>query len=360
MIFHIPSPISKELKSGSQIRPVKMIEALEKIGYKVDVVAGNSKQRKKSISQIKQNIKSGLKYSFVYAENSTMPTLLTDEHHLPLFPFLDFNFLKFCKNNGLKIGLFYRDIYWVFDEYYNVPFFKKLFSVFFYKYDLFKYQKLIDIIFLPSLEIFNYFPKNFKNFRIETLYPAIDEVESNSTKNDNEKLNIFYVGGIGKLYEFTELLKSVKANNKLHLTVCVREQEWNSNKHFYQEFLSENISIVHKSGKELIDEYNKADITSLFMKPIEYRKFAMPIKLFEYLGYKKPVIASKNTAVGNFVEKNGVGWSINYSSDDLSKLFLTLLNEKNEIPDKIENICNIFEDNTWGARAKKVENLLSL
>lgn len=360
MIFYIPSPITQYPKSGSQIRPVKMIEAFEKIGYIVDVVAGSSKQRKKSISLVKKNIKSGVKYSFVYAENSTMPTLLSDVHHLPLFPFLDFAFLKFCKKKGLKIGLFYRDIYWVFDEYYDVSSFKKIFSVFFYKYDLFKYQKLIDILFLPSLEMFNYFPKNLKRFKTDTLYPAIDEIKSNHFKNVNEKLSIFYVGGIGKLYEFTELLKSVKANKKLQLTICVREQEWEANKHSYKEFLSENILIVHKNGSELFEEYQKADITSLFMKPIEYRKFAMPIKLFEYLSHKKPIIASKNTAVGNFIEQNDVGWTINYSCDDLNKLFLTLLNNKNELAKKVENINNIFDKNTWIARTKKVENLLSL
>ena len=55
--------------------------------------------------------------NFLYSESSTMPTSLTEPHHMPTHPFLDFSFFYFCKRNGIKIGLFYRDIYWKFEIY---------------------------------------------------------------------------------------------------------------------------------------------------------------------------------------------------------------------------------------------------
>lgn len=55
------------------------------------------KKEKKKIKKIKSNIKEGIKYDFLYSESSTEPTLLTEKNHIPLYPFLDFGFLKYCK-----------------------------------------------------------------------------------------------------------------------------------------------------------------------------------------------------------------------------------------------------------------------
>ena len=106
-IFHVPNYISQEAKVGSQVRPKKMIEAFKSLGYQVDVVMGYGKERKKQIKIIKKNIKKGYRYDFLYSESSTMPTLLTEKNHIPIYPVLDFGFMNFCKKQGLKIGLFY-------------------------------------------------------------------------------------------------------------------------------------------------------------------------------------------------------------------------------------------------------------
>lgn len=74
-------------------------------------------REKKSINKIKSLIEAGEKFDFCYSESSTMPTLLTEKNHLPSHPFLDFSFFKYLKKNNIKIGLFYRDIHWMFDFY---------------------------------------------------------------------------------------------------------------------------------------------------------------------------------------------------------------------------------------------------
>lgn len=168
-IFHIPNHIEFEGKSGSNIRPIKMLEAFKNIGYEVDYVMGYGKERKESIKKIKNNIRNGIKYEFLYSESSTMPTLLTEKKHLPTYPFLDFGFFRFCKKNKIKIGLFYRDIHWKFDIYRKaVPFFKRCVSIPFYRYDLKMYKKTLDILYLPTERVKKYIPK-FN--RIKTLPP---------------------------------------------------------------------------------------------------------------------------------------------------------------------------------------------
>ena len=53
--FHIPMRINRERASASSIRPVKMIEAFERLGYEVILIEGNASQRKKRIKEIKHN-----------------------------------------------------------------------------------------------------------------------------------------------------------------------------------------------------------------------------------------------------------------------------------------------------------------
>jgi len=131
-----------------------MLQAFRDIGYEVDVISGHAAQRKTAINTIKHKIQTGQIYDFVYSESTTMPTLLTEPHHLPLHPIVDFGFFSFCQKNNIPIGLFYRDVYWVFSEYSrSLPFYKAMLAKLFYLYDLVKYNKLINKIYLPSLDL---------------------------------------------------------------------------------------------------------------------------------------------------------------------------------------------------------------
>lgn len=360
MIFHIPNTINKNLASGSQIRPLMMLTAFKQIGYEVDVVMGNVKERRENIKLIEKNIKEGVKYSFLYSESSTVPTALTEPHHLPIAPFLDFNFFKFCKKNEIKIGLFYRDIYWVFDEYKNeVPFLKKMIATFFYKYDLYQYTKIIDVFYLPSKIMYKYVPIDF-NCNVINLPPASSNINiQKKSKNSNQvKVNFVYVGGISSLYDIKLFLNVVNEIGENSVNLCVRQNEWEKNKENYNKYLN-ILKIHHKKGEKLSSIYNDSKVAIYFVKPQEIWSFAIGVKLFEYLAYLKPIIAVKGTAVGEFVEQNDIGWVIPYEEVELRKLLLFINNNPQEIENKIKNIEKIAAEHTWEARAKQVEKNLS-
>lgn len=366
-IFHIPFFIDINWPSGTNIRPLKMIKAFQSIGYEVDIVSGYGKERKENIDEIKRKIISGRKYDFLYSESSTEPTLLTEKNHLPSYPFLDFGFLSFCRKNAIPVGLFYRDIYWRFDLYNSVPLMKRSIAKLFYKYDLKKYKNLLDVLYLPSLKMYDYMPIDFDG-KVEELPPAVDESPSIVEEiNENQKnfktdgsLNIFYVGGISKLYNIEKLFQAVSEANFCTLTVCCRKGEWESNKSIYEKYLNDRVEIIHKSGKELEPYFNKASLFSLFFEKSEYRNFAIPIKLFEYIENKKPIISVEGTSAGDFVYKNQIGWTIDYNVDDLKELLKQIYDNEKEYYTKVRNIENILPEHTWKARAKKVAEDLKL
>ncbi|NFJ05283.1 glycosyltransferase family 4 protein [Clostridium botulinum] len=360
-IFHIPYYLDLKWPSGSNIRPIKMIKAFESIGYNVDIVMGYAEERKSRIESIKNKIKSGVKYDFVYSESSTEPTLLTEKNHMPKYPLLDFSFLKHCKSKSIPIGLFYRDIDWQFKVYEeSLSFLTITIAKIFYRYDLIKYKNILDIFYLPSENMMKYVPGKY-DFIVEELPPAIDVIHENNKIFEDDYINLFYVGGIGELYNLEKLFQLVNKKEYIKFTVCCRKNEWESNKNIYEKYLNDRIKIIHKSGEELLPYFEEADIFSLFFEPIEYRKFAMPVKLFEYLAYKKPIISTNGTATGDFVEKNSIGWCSDYSVEDLSNIFDSIYYSKEEYFNIVKNIDNIINKHTWKARAiKVVEDLTNL
>ncbi|MBN6525944.1 hypothetical protein [Acinetobacter pittii] len=351
IIFHCPFPLDYNAKSASGIRPVKMLKAFESLGYNVDLVVGYTDERRSAIKNIKQKIKNGYVYSFVYSESSTMPTALTEPHHLPLSPFLDFNFFNFLRKRNIKIGLFYRDIYWMFEDYgKSLPWYKRQLALFFYRFDLKMYKKLLSKLYLPSLKMGDYISIVDKTI-FDTLPPAHSTTEYNNKLEYNNELNLLYIGGMGVDYKMHKLFDAIKILPNISLTICTRENDWENVEKEYG-VIPENINIVHKSGKELENLYNNSHLAVLFVEPKDYREFAVPFKLYEYIGRNKPIICTSSTLVGDFVEKNNIGWAIEYDTNQLISLLSNM--QKKDFDEKTEQVLLLKQNETWESRAKKV------
>ena len=144
MIFHHPLPIVPGSASASGIRPLQMMEAFRSLGIEVDAVCGYAAEREQAVARIERNIGQGVRYAFMYGESSTEPTLLTNPHHLPLHPWLDFGFFARLKARSIPLGVFYRDIYWRFPGYgAGLAWWKKAAAQLFYRYDLLQYRRLL-------------------------------------------------------------------------------------------------------------------------------------------------------------------------------------------------------------------------
>lgn len=360
-IFHIPYYINPAMQSGSQMRPPKMIEAFKSIGYSVDVVMGYGSLRKSQINKIKTKIKNGRKYDFLYSESSTMPTLLTEKSHFPIYPFLDFSFFTYCKKNGIKIGLFYRDMHWKFEDYRKkVPFWKRAISIPFYKYDLRKYERIVDVLYLPSRQM-EPLLSSYKMRKIEDLppggeysYDVVKERDDYFAIRKDGSLKLFYVGGTSGLYDLTSIFKAVMTTDDVYLVVCTRKEEWDRIKGKYLPYMCDRIKIIHESGKNLRSYYMQADICCCYLPIFKYTSFSMPVKLFESLSYVTPVIVTKGIEAGNFVQKWDNGFCIEYDDCSIIKLLEAIKKNQNVLLEKHNNAVTCLMKNTWEERAKKV------
>lgn len=362
MIFHHPYLINDEGNSGSQVRPYQMLKAFRRIGYDVDVISGYGRERKKEIRKIKIKVSKGKVFDFVYSESSTMPTLLTETHHYPIYPFLDFGFLGWAKKNLIPIGLFYRDMHWRFSHYKNsVSPLKRAASIPLYKYDWVKYQRLLDHLFLPTLELQDVLPGSWDINKMSALPPGcrINLVVDKRPETLNSGLRLFYVGGVTPpLYNLNPLFRTVNDAEGAHLTLCCREKEWKSVQNLYKPFNKKKVDIIHQSGSRLQKYYSNADIFALLWDTYEYLEYAMPVKVFESIGNGLPVMTLNGTAVARFVQQENIGWVVN-SVEEAKCLMVHLSTNRGEVNSKTQEVLRVRNNHTWDNRAKTVARVLN-
>ncbi|MDO5755437.1 MAG: glycosyltransferase [Tissierellia bacterium] len=354
MIFHVPNHLDPQRMSGSHIRPFRMKEAFEAIGYEVDMISGYKDERKRAMEKIQEKINRGIHYEFCYSESSTMPTELTESHHLPTTFGLDFGFFKRLKKRGIPIGLFYRDCYWLFDEYKEATsFLKGQLAIRFYKRDLKKYKELVDILYLPHESMAKHLPISYD--KVSSLPPGIDELEEGKT-TPIPPLELFYVGGMTGHYNLEMIFSIVSQMDKVHLTVCTRASEWSKVKERYKKYLAKNIEIIHGDKTVYRPYLERADLGIIFTEPTEYWDFAVPVKLFEYLRYGIPVLGNPFTATEKIIEK--AGFIVDYDEKSLKDQLERILKSPNILEAKKKSVMEFRKEHLWTKRAEKVEREL--
>ena len=359
-IFYLPYELEDNGIRARMVRPAKMIRAFQEIGYEVFCITGYAGERKNKIQTLKQRIKSGESFDFMYAETSTMPLLLTEPHHMPTHPFLDAAFFAYLNRKGIPIGLFYPDIYWRFPDYGETlaPWKKKI-GLFNYKLDMRLFRKTLTAFYLPNRIMADYLDVFPVITKMRELPPGADDIPwETEYKEDRDfskdPLTVFYVGGIGHHYQIGELLEAVRAVKKCRAVICCRSEEWEREADTLGPYLCDRIEIIHKSGAELEPYYRKADLGALLFQNMEYWAFAMPVKAFEYLAHELPMIATKKTAIGDFVETQSVGWAIENTSEEIRNLLEDLINYPDKLQEQRKQCSAVKEYNTWTQRAKQV------
>ncbi len=351
MIFHVPFVLDPAAKSASGIRPMSMRRAFESIGFNVLEVSGHHADRRKQMLELRSQIRDGMKIEFVYSEASTAPTGLREPVTFATSLTRDITFLKWCRRRGIPVGLFYRDIYWQFDGFASQS--SKMMVAFLrwrYRSDLRGYRAAVDKLYLPSRQMAEYLP--FANrAQASALPPGSPSVESGAPKGE---LSLLYVGGLGKYYRLHETVRGVAMAKQARLTICTRANEWSTEQSSYAGLVDGSTAVVHQFGPELERLYDDAHIGVLLMEPIKYREFAAPMKLYEYLGRGKPIIATRGSLAAEIVEENQIGWTIPYEAEALRELLDHLFLHPGELESAQRNARSVRTEHTWAARAAQV------
>ncbi len=348
---------------GSAVRPNRMRAAFESIGYQVDDVSGYGDERKAKIAKIKENIKNGVVYDFVYSESENSPTLLTEEDHIPRHPALDFSFFAYCQKHGIPVGLFYRDMHWRFPLYKKaVSAAKRAILIPLFHYDLYQYRRCLSRIYLPCVQLHEFIPKGLAYDALPPGGVAQKELLERRRLHTGEAgtLRVFYVGNVaGDIYNLETFCRAVKETPGVYLTICTQEDTWKSAFEQYRNVMCDRIRVIHKKSHELTPYYEEADVFSCCLGANSYISRAMPIKVFEAIGYGIPLMITESIAAAAVVREEDCGWCIPDQVEQIKQTLSFLRDNPEEIAAKTANAIAAVPRHTWKARAQKVADDLT-
>lgn len=354
MVFHAPYPLDPAPTSASRRRPNKMLEAFEDNGYRPHRITGNPFQRRLAFDDLRRAVARGESFEFLYSENSTQPNVLATSLRRGIAPLLEAQILWFCDRHGIAAGQFYRDVYWRFPRSLATsPLLRRTVMHLAYRIDLQVLRRSSVHLFLPSLPMAQIVP--FPEKRCTALPPGTAIHESTSPR----RLDLLYVGSVGSGYEIDESLRALRDLEDVDLTIVVPERVWEANRERYAPLLTERVRVVHASSNELPPLYDEASACLLMMEPDEYRRFAVPLKLYEYLGYGKPTIASAGTLAGSIVEELGIGFTVPNERTELVALLERLREDHGTLDLVAEQVREERHRHTWSMRARTVADVLT-
>ncbi|CAM3968316.1 glycosyltransferase family protein [Helcobacillus massiliensis] len=354
MLFHAPFELAAAPTSASRQRPNKMYEAFLDAGYQVSLIHGDPLQRAQDFQRARRRVDAGQRIDFAYSENSTQPNLLSTSAFRGLAPLLELRILAWCDRRGIPYGQFYRDVYWRFPEKQkSVPLLRRLLMQLAYRVDLWGLRRFRAHLFLPSLAMAEHLPGPAVP---STALPPGAQVREARTGSG---LSLLYVGGVGPGHEIDDMLAAVKQTPSASLVVVVPEASWARFGSTYDDLLCDRVTVEHAGSNELGRFYDQASACLLLVRPNQYRRFAVPMKLFEYIGFGKPVIASAQTLAGDMVDDLDVGFSVPYDRDSIAALLRSLTDDPARLERAAENARTERHSQTWQKRATTAAEVLT-
>lgn len=354
MVFHAPYPLDPAPSSASRQRPNMMLGAFVAAGQQPHAIVGNPRQRRRGFADLRCRVRAGQRIEFVYSENSTQPNLLSTSIRYGLAPLLEASILQWTRRRGIPFGQFYRDVYWRFPEKQaHVALCRRGVMQTMYRFDLFALRSAHAHFFIPSLPMKDIIPA--PSDRCTALPPGASVTQSERPRG----LHLLYVGGVGPGHEIEESLEALRAVPDVDLTMVVPARTWRQYRERYEPLLTPKVRVVHAGASELSELYDRASACLLMVEPNEYRKFAVPMKLYEYLGYGKPTLASAGTLAGDIVRRLGIGYVTGNDRREIADLLRMLHADPDELGDRAEHVEAVRYEESWERRARTVRRVLT-
>lgn len=363
VLLYYPFQLAENANSGSKLRPKKIHQAFVEWGKKnnVDIllISGNSTEREAIFQQWKAAGKLD-EILFCYMENQTIPLWLTDPGHKPQKPFIDSKVMKYLKQKKVPVGVFYRDVYWKFDELYPLKGLKKIIMQSIYRMEERFYEKYCDVIFLPSDSMGKYVAINKQK---TALPPGGSPVKMADVREKSSRpVQSLYVGGINNeeygLFLLLAALEIVNKQEKIcELTVVCREDEYAKLPAPKKNRLTElGVIVKHISGNALNELYAKMDFAFIPRYKSTYNDFSVPVKLVEYLSNLLPVVATNCDAQKEIIEKDQYGIVCEDNPEAMAQAIIGMCKQLDTFTSNIEK--TFIDKHSWMARVEKVKNVL--
>ena len=204
--------------------------------------------------------------------------------------------------------------------------------------DAMSYKNKLKCIYLPNYPI----AKDFKC----------------CTKSSSDKLRISYIGSVRQYNELKRLMDACKAIDNIGVYIHgagVAYERLNNIKGEYN-----NVKITGKYDfKRSAELYSEADVIYIVYPTTSMQYLASyPVKFFEAIITKTPVIVGKNTVLEKFVKKYDIGFMVDGDNVYDIKKLITYINENKYLLErKTKNLEKIQYNYCWEEVVKNLESI---
>ena len=217
-------------------------------------------------------------------------------------------------------------------------------------------MKFCDLIIIPDENRFINIPNELhpKTFVINNTIDPPKEIKEYPIQKSEEKINILYYGALSKDRGIDLLLQLTSLDN-----VCI----WIAGKGELQEEITlyaEKLDNVYFLGylefPQVLSVVQQIDLIYMVYDPAyQHNQIASPNKLFEALYSGKPCIVANGTSIDKLVEKENIGYVVEYNETDLKNTVMKL--NKKDLMKKGLNAKALYPQYSW---EKTKKNLIEL
>ncbi|HOJ94504.1 MAG TPA: glycosyltransferase [Fervidobacterium nodosum] len=251
-------------------------------------------------------------------------------------------------------------IYHIADKFtkaYNVPFLIKPF----FDFIDFLIMTKAEYIIIPSETRIYDIPRIFRK-KCTIIYNSPEDVKNIQAEiNDkiNDRLKLGFFGVLSEDRFIKETCEIVKKNDFLELHIggygplesYIREQS----------LLCERIKFYGKVAYDKVLEIqSEVDLLFAIYNPaIPNNKQASPNKLYEAMMLRKPIIVCRGMGIDELVEREDIGFVINYSANDFEKLLAFINNQRCILKSKGAKARTLYENNySWNLMEQKILQII--
>ena len=178
---------------------------------------------------------------------------------------------------------------------------------------------------------------------------VLDLPKPREKKFDSQNITIGFTGAIRSraVYNFVEAVGSKFPNIRIHLHGIYTDDKIYGKK--IQESVSKYSNVTYygpfKNPYDFPDIYSHIDLVLCLYTAHGNDKILEPNKLYEAIFYEKPIIVSKDTFTGDYVEHANVGYTVNGECIDDICSFLESITECDYLQ-KVRNCALIPKENS--------------
>lgn len=162
----------------------------------------------------------------------------------------------------------------------------------------------------------------------------------------NSKFTIGFIGAVRYSKQLKMLIDLANETKAFNVLIAGNGSAYEGIKEYSKNMDFVNVYGAYDYEKEISDLYSKVDVIySVYDTKFKNVMVALPNRLYEAIVSEKPIIASRNTKLGEFIENNEIGFLVNDKENSELKILLhELINNDRNIMDRTKENCKKIKE----------------